>query len=344
MLVLPTIIIALGSISGAGGIALAAKGAADTIEAGSINRQIQLQNDKNLMRFYSVSDILDGTLKDLGKQRAIISKNFIVFANAYEMIRNRPTFSKVESPDLPKFDFDEVKNVAVLADSFLAAGAGAAAGTFFSALAVSGTTSAVMALGTASTGIKIAELSGAAAQKAMMACLGGGALSAKGGGIALGTLVLNTAALGVGVLFEGIALAYAGSLALKQANEVYDKMLENEHIITNAIKMQLEIAAWSDKIKNISVDISNNVYKPLVLQMKELVSRKQDFLDYSADEKKLVENTILIVQILHYINNIPLYKVTKLNEKGEAVEVEANTEQVSKSIKDAKNKTNKFRR
>lgn len=344
MLVLPALVIALSGIGGAGGIAMAAKGAVDTIEASATNRLTQSQNEKNLMRFYSVSDILDDELKDLGKQRAIITKNFKVFADSYERIINKPYFGKIESADFPKFDFDEIKNVAVLADSFLAAGAGAAVGSVFSAIAVSGTTSAVMAFGTASTGIKIAELSGAAAQKAMLACLGGGALSANGGGIALGTMVLNTAAIGVGVLFEGLALAYAGSLALKQANKAHDQMLENERIISNAIHMQLEIAELSDQMKKTSVSISNNIYKPLVLKMKDLVNQKQDYLNYTIEEQQLVENTILVVQILHYLNNIPLYKVTKTDEDGKVTEVEPNTEKVNESLKNAKNKSKQFRR
>ncbi len=344
MLVLPALVIALSGIGGAGGIAMAAKGAVDTIEASATNRLTQSQNEKNLMRFYSVSDILDDELKNLGKQRTIITKNFKVFADSFERIRNKPYFGKVESADFPKFDFDEIKNVAVLADSFLAAGAGAAVGSVFSAIAVSGTTSAVMAFGTASTGIKIAELSGAAAQKAMLACLGGGALSANGGGIALGTMVLNTAAIGVGVLFEGLALAYAGSLALKQANKAHDQMLENERIISNAIHMQLEIAELSDRMKKTSVSISNNIYKPLVLKMKDLVNKKQDYLNYTIEEQQLVENTILVVQILHYLNNIPLYKVTKTDEDGNVTEVEPNTEKVNESLNNAKNKSKQFRR
>ena len=79
MLVLPTIIIALSSISGAGGIALSAKSLVDSMNAAATNRATQEQNERNILRFQAVSDKLNSTLEDLGKQRMIITKNFSVF-------------------------------------------------------------------------------------------------------------------------------------------------------------------------------------------------------------------------------------------------------------------------
>ena len=49
----------------------------------------------------------------------------------------------------------------------------------------------VMALGTASTGAAIGGLTGVAATNATLAWLGGGALAAGGGGMALGSMVLG---------------------------------------------------------------------------------------------------------------------------------------------------------
>lgn len=69
-------------------------------------------------------------------------------------------------------------------------GLGAAAGT---ATAVGGQATAMgiaTAFGTASTGTAISSLSGIAATNAATAWLGGGALAAGGGGMALGTTVL----------------------------------------------------------------------------------------------------------------------------------------------------------
>lgn len=342
MLILPTIIITLSSISGAGGIVLSAKSLVDSMNASATNRYAQEQNERNVLRFQAVSEKLNKSLEELGKQRMIITKNFSVFSEAFERIHNRPEFSHKESVGIPSFDFNEIKNVSIVATNLIGATVGAMGGTALAAAAASGTTAAVMALGTASTGIKIAELSGAAATKAALAALGGGSLAAGGGGIALGTLVLNVASLGVGALIEGFAMAFAGSLAKKHAVKARDEMKKNEQIINEAITMQFQINKSATDMKRVSVDLCNNIYKPLVLKMKSLVDNKTDWNSYTEEEKMLVENNILIVQILHYLNNIPLYKITKYNEDGEVEEVVSNHDEVKTALEKAKNEATKL--
>lgn len=343
MLVLPTIILTLSGVSGAGGLALLAKSMVDLLDASSTNRLVQEQNERNILRFHACSEKLNASLEDLGKQRMIITKDFSVFIHSFEKIHNRPRFSNGEDVSFPQFDFDEIKNVQIVADVLLGATLGSVSGAALAAAATSGTTVAVMAFGTASTGTKIAELSGAAATKAALAALGGGSLATGGGGIALGTLVLNIATLGVGILVEGIAMAYAGSLSKKYADSAKRQMLNNEAVIMDAINMQFSITRLAEMMKQASVDICNNVYKPLVLQFKELVNRKQDWNTYSEDEKLLVENNILAVQILHFLNNTPLYKVVKINERNEIEGVEANTREVATAIKQTKQKIEELR-
>ncbi len=342
MLVLPTIIITLSSISGAGGIALSAKSLVDSMSASATNRFTQEQNEKHILRFQAVSEKLNEALEELGKQRMVITKNFSVFINAFEQIHNRPEFSHQESAAFPEFDFNEIKNVSIVAVDFLGAAVGAIGGSALAAAATTGTTAAVMAWGTASTGAKIAELSGAAATKAALAALGGGTIASCGGGIALGTLVLNVASLGVGVLVEGIAMAYAGSVAKKHANKAKDAMRKNEHIINDAISMQFQICKSATEMKRVAVNLCNKVYKPLALKMKALVETKKDWNLFTDEEKLLVENTILIVQILHYLNNTPLYKVTKTNSDGEVEEVIANSDEVKTALEKAKDEASRL--
>lgn len=297
MLILPTVLFALSGISGASGLALSAKSVVDSFEAEAVNRRAQGQNDKNILRFKACSEQLDETLEGLGKQRIVIAKNFSVFINAFEKIQNRPEFTKSETIEIPRFEFNEIQNVSVIADQLLGTTVGAIGGSVMAAVASSGTTAAVMALGTASTGTKIATLHGAAATKATLAALGGGALSAGGGGIALGKLVLNAASLGAGVLVEGIAMAYAGSVSKKKADEAEAQMIKNERIINDAIEMQIDITHSANAIKKVSVGICNSIYKSLVFQMKSLVTEKINWNEYTDTEKQLVENTILVVQI-----------------------------------------------
>lgn len=332
MLLLPTIVLTLSSISGASGIALSVKSAVDTMDASSTNRYTQERNERNLLRFEACSKKLDASLNKLGEQRMVIAKNFNVFINAFERIHNRPEFSTKEQPEFPVFNFEEIKNVSVVASVMVGTAGGAVIGSVLGAVAQGGTTAAIIAYGKASTGARIAGLRGAAKTKAALAALGGGAKAVGGGGVALGTLALNAATLGVGTLVEGIAMAYAGSLAKKEADKAQSAMQDYERIISNAIKMQISITNSADEMSAASARICNGIYKSHVLKLKKLVTEKNDWNMFSKDEKLLVENCILIVQILHYLNNIPMYRVISVNDKEEVEEIEPNTDAVRVAI------------
>lgn len=338
MLVLPTVLLALSGISGAGGLVLTVKSSIDSLNVSSKNRVIQEKNERNILRFESCSEKLQNSLDDLGKQRMAIARNFSVFIKAFERIKNKPTFKNTKEDVLPEFNIDEIKNISVVADMALGGTGGAVAGSILGAVAASGTTSLVMALGRASTGIKIAELSGIAKIDATLAALGGGAINVGGGGIALGTIVLNATTLGIGALVQGLAMSYAGSVAKKKTDEASEQLDKNEIIIREAIEMQMAVIQSIEKIKGVSVQVCNKVYKPLAFEMRDLVNREDDWDKYNAEEQKLIENNIHIVQLLNYLNNIPMYKVVKVNAEGEIEEVEANTKEVNDAIKIAKGK------
>ena len=75
----------------------------------------------------------------------------------------------------------------------------------------------VAAYGTASTGTAIAGLTGAAAQNATLAWLGGGSIAAGGGGMALGAMALNAVAIGPAILVGGFVMNGKGEKALTEA-------------------------------------------------------------------------------------------------------------------------------
>lgn len=89
------------------------------------------------------------------------------------------------------------------------------AGTGASAIA----TSLITSFATASTGTAISGLSGAAAQSAMLAWLGGGSLATGGGGMFVGGLMLNGIAIAPAVAIGGFVLAAQGEKALTKATE-----------------------------------------------------------------------------------------------------------------------------
>lgn len=337
MLVLPTLLLTLSGVSGAGGIALSVKSAVDTIEASATNRQVQERNERNLLRFEACSQKLEDALENLGKQRYQISKNLSVFANAFDKIANKPpNITRGEDTEFPEIDINEIKNVAVAADLAIGTASGTAAGSVFGAAAAGGTRAAVIALGKASTGTKIAALHGAVQNKAALAALGGGAIKYGGGGMALGTLVLNATTMGVGALVQGLAMAYSGSVAKKEADKAKSVLEENDRIIANAIDMQITITCLAEDMGKASVELCNGIYKKSVFQMKELVSKKTDWNTFTPEEQKLVENNILIAKILNYLNNTPMYNAKVVNNADEVEEVEPNTDGVRLAIKKAK--------
>jgi hypothetical protein len=111
----------------------------------------------------------------------------------------------------------------------VAAGAATAAGTY----ALVGT------LATASTGTAIATLSGAAAQSATLAWLGGGAIAAGGGGVAAGTAVL-------GGVVAAPAIAVAAWLVDAKVGQIENEI---ETAITELAKDETEKLRLVDRLR-----------------------------------------------------------------------------------------------
>jgi len=101
------------------------------------------------------------------------------------------------------------------------------------------------AFGTASTGTPIACLAGAAAENAALAWLGGGALSAGGGGMALGSVVLGGATVAPAIFLVGMGIAKEGQRRLKEAREFEMRVLEE-------LK---KLAKFRDKLRKKVLDV-----------------------------------------------------------------------------------------
>ena len=166
----------------------------------------------------------------IGRQELEILKSFEEFSDIINEIQGRPEFKNYSKSDIniPKYEADELKNISAGAVVLLGGIGGAAAGTAGGFAAAGATTSAIMALGTASTGTAISSLSGVAATNATLAALGGGSIAAGGGGMALGSAVLGGTTLGVGLLIGGIIFNIAGAKISDQADELYSQAAKTE--------------------------------------------------------------------------------------------------------------------
>lgn len=109
-------------------------------------------------------------------------------------------------------------------------------------------TSAVSTFGIASTGAAISGLSGAAAESATLAALGGGSLAAGGGGMALGATALNFVTIGPALLVGGMVVKGQGTRARTQA-EAFEAEIQVS--LAELDQTEQNLTTVSDRVKEL---------------------------------------------------------------------------------------------
>ncbi|TVS19722.1 MAG: hypothetical protein EA417_00125 [Gammaproteobacteria bacterium] len=123
----------------------------------------------------------------------------------------------VEGVHAEPIDLPALQAQAFEAEQLLGGGLGAALTGFAARQAA---LTGVRALATASTGTAVSGLSGAAANSATLAWLGGGTLATGGGGMAAGATVLAAVGIVPALLIGGLTLSAQGHRALTRARSV----------------------------------------------------------------------------------------------------------------------------
>lgn len=297
---------ALAGATGVGGIA---KGGSQVLKANSTMKELQVQHQQNLARLEKRNKECVRDMDKLGRKELEILKSFQEFSTVFEKIKNRPEFAKVQKQGicLPQYDGEELKKASVGANTLLGGLGGAAAGTAGGFAASGAATAVVMALGTASTGVPIASLSGAAAINATLAALGGGSLAAGGGGMALGTTVLGAATLGVGLLIGGVIFGITGgkisSDAKKAQKEIEKETQQTEEICNYLLDLQGTANRYGRKLDEVG-----SMYHEYMEKLKWMVvmQGRADWDWYTEPEKQLVNNTALLVKLLYDMCKVEL--------------------------------------
>lgn len=306
---LPFILGAAAAIAAAGGVGSGIHGAKKMKDANDTMKSADSRHKRNIRRFDETSEATNKAMDELGALELDILKSFKEFSDTIEKIQNRPQFKEYtkDGVKLPKYDKEALKNVSVGAGVLLGGLGGAAVGTAGGFAAAGATTSAVMALGTASTGTAIASLSGAAATNATLAALGGGALAAGGGGIALGTTILGATTLGVGLLVGGVIFSVTGGKLSDKADEAWDQMKKAEKTIDSACEYLNSLKSASVKYKQ-SVTAVRNKYKEIFGYVSHAVNNlnKKDWNYFSQEEKIATENAVLLVGLLYKMCQVSL--------------------------------------
>lgn len=306
---LPFIIGAVAAVAGVTGVgsgisgAVKMKGAKDSMDAA------EFLHKRNMEKFEEKSDSTNKKMDILGKLELEILKEFEIFSDTIEKIQNRPQFKEYRKNGvtLPKYDREELKSVSVGAGVLLGGLGGAAVGTAGGFAAAGATASAVMALGTASTGTAIASLSGVAATNATLAALGGGALTAGGGGMALGSAVLGGATLGIGLLVGGIIFNSTGGKLSEKASEAFDEVMKEKKTIDTICNYLEELENAADKYV-VSLKKVHEKYLENFSCIFDAVNKlqKKDWVEFTDKEKTATQNSVLLVGLLYKMCQISL--------------------------------------
>lgn len=215
---IPAALIAIGAATGGSGVALGGKGAYDIKKA---SRELKEANRRYETRRSHSEERVAATnrnLEKLGKQQKKALGDVVArmgdFLRRHEKQVRESERLLVDGIDATMTQVPGLHGLDVQAVAWVTGALGSAAA---SAGAGAGVTSAATSFGVASTGAAISGLSGAAAESATLAFLGGGSLASGGGGMALGATALNVVTIGPALLVGGFVIKGQGSKARTQA-------------------------------------------------------------------------------------------------------------------------------
>lgn len=218
---LPLIPVAIGLfLIGAGGVSAAAKGTHDMIKAKGTVDKAKSDYSEALETYESINAKATAIVESHGLHRLTVQATTVArwaaWLEANERKVRRLDHQEVDGVRVSVPALPEIKLVVLEAQGLLAGGVKAVlAGYAAQQAALLG----VRTLAMASTGAAIAGLSGAAAESASLAWLGGGAIAAGGGGVAAGASLLTGIAVAPALLIGGITLAVQGETALTQSEQ-----------------------------------------------------------------------------------------------------------------------------
>jgi len=223
---IPIIFGGIAAATGITGAVKGVKGALDSHEASEVQERAEriLREAQSMMK--KEKEFATKEIQDLGKTKLNAYANQInCFVETFAKIKGIELTDSIGIDEMNKMQISEAK-LKEMQDTALSARdviGGGITGVGAGVLLGWGTYGGVMALGTASTGTAIATLSGAAATNATLAWLGGGAIAAGGGGMALGSVILGGIVAGPALLVAGTIF---GASAKAKVDNAYGNLAE----------------------------------------------------------------------------------------------------------------------
>ncbi|MGW3628669.1 hypothetical protein ACWD7F_00640 [Streptomyces sp. NPDC005122] len=217
---IPVILIGVGVATGGSGVALGGKGAHDLKRSKDRQKEAGQGYERRLAQAEDALAVTNAALGALGEQQRLALVDVVVrmgdFLRRHERQVRESERLLVEGIDVTTARISGLRGLDVDAVAWIGGALGSAAAA---AGAGAGITAAASSFGVASTGAAISGLTGAAAESATFAFLGGGSLASGGGGIALGATALNFVTIGPALLVGGLMVKGRGAKAMTRARE-----------------------------------------------------------------------------------------------------------------------------
>ena len=252
------------------------------------------------------------------------------FVEVFDQIHNVKLKDSVMLDELSKFHLDkqgliqirELGNMATSVIKGLVGGAGAGALTAFGAY------SATMTFAAASTGTAIACLSGVAATNAILAFLGGGAIAAGGGGMALGSTILGGAVAGPAIAILGVVMNASAS---KNLDNAYSNKYKAEEAV-ESLKVVKALCNGISKRSDMFISLISkldDILIELTAQLEVIVNvRGTNYARYNEKEQGVVAMSISVAEAIKIVLGTPI-----LTEDGQlTAESQSVHEQISEYV------------
>ncbi len=332
-MVLPFAVVVAGLVSALIGAKKGYDGYKKMDQASEKISKAKKQQHNNKSRLERTSRQAVAAMDRLGEKELEIFSTFDDFSDLVEKIQNKPTFKEInrDSLHIQKYSFSDIKNIAIGAEVLLGGLKGAAAGTAGGFAAAGATTAAVTALGTASTGVAISSLSGVAATNATLAALGGGAIAAGGGGMALGSMVLGVSTLGVGLMIGGLIFSACGDSVLEDAEKAQKELMRETKQVEDICEHFDKLQETADEYYEAFIKVEKH-YRNHLKGLSRIVNDegKFDYKNFTNEEKLIVDNTVMLVGLLYEMGKVKIVTQNTQNDLG-VIHREKVSEEIRKS-------------
>ncbi|CEQ15161.1 hypothetical protein [Paraclostridium sordellii] len=284
----------------------------------SIEADEKILEAKNI--YEEINNKLDSTQnKTIDKMRNLNKLKISIYANeimesieVIEKIKNIKQTDTTISEFKFKFTPEEIKEVKKISIEASNIAKGSIDGLGTSAAMSSLTTSLVANFGVASTGTAISSLSGAAAQRATLAALGGGAINAGGAGMAGGQVMLGGISLVPTVIIMSHKYAQNAERKLTEATRYYSQIREEVGKIEGTISwIENSVNVRVDEIYNTLENFRNVYSKNILWKLKDIRNGrckdgKININECTNDEKKVIVKSCSFISSMKEIIKAPI--------------------------------------